>query len=341
MSPSPLERLMEGVRPSLGEAVEEEAERLAERLRGEAARLAEEAWRALGEAEKRGLLHRVSPATPRGRLYGVDSGLARLRRGSRLVAVIHAVAVGVEGERHLVRTLVLPAAGPEADAAIEAAMGLAEAAMVALVQEGGVVFLDGPLADPPWVPEPGPLLGAAAEQLLGPGGSAEDLAAVHEARAGAMRGKRVIGVVKRLTGESRLSGLLSAAEARDDALAAAMAAALRGRRLGPAVVGPLRLEGGAYRPYLERLGPLGSVYVLDPRGPRGYRVEAAGLGPLEAAEAALGEAVPPAWLPEEVLAAHVLAKPPVGVVAAAARLAAAGIAGDEVAEAVYAAMGEE
>lgn len=336
-----LRRLVEAVRPSLGEAVEEAAAAAAERLGGEAARLSELAGRVLEEALGRGLLRPVEPRGGAGPGYGVDGGLARLRRGSRVVAVLHAVAVGPGFERHVVRVLVLPAAGPEADAAVEASLSLLEAAVLASVPRGSLVFLDGPLADPPWVPPVGPLLEAAGEQLLGPGGGGA-LAGLHGARAEAMRGLRVVGVVKRLTGEQMLSGLLGLpAGLGDDALAAALAAGLRRRGLEPHIVGPVEQQGPVYEPYRARLGGVWSAYVLDARGPRGYRVEAAG-GPgavVEAAGAALASAVPPAWLPEEVLAAHRLAKPPVGLVRAALRAAAAEAAGDEVAEAVYMLVG--
>ncbi len=256
------------------------------------------------------------------------------------MAVLHAVAVGPGFERHLVRVLSLPAAGPETDAAIEAAMSLMEAAVLATVPPGGLVFLDGPLADPPWMPAGGRLLEAAAEQLLGSRSRVDALLGLHRLRAEAAKDRRVVGVVKRLTGETRLATLLGLEQVGDDAAAAALAAALRNEAGASAVaaIGPLPVEGEVYRPYQEALGRVNVFYVLDARGPRGYRVETA--MSVEAVEEAAGQSMPPKWLPEPVLAAHYAAKPPVSILVAAERRAAREAAGDPVAEALLNALAE-
>ena len=328
-----LEKLARAAKPSLGEALEEAVEDYSGRLVEEAMLLRNMVRGALSSLLAQGEARLITPR-PSSPAYGVDAGLARLRRGSRVVAVLHAVALGPGFERHLVRVLSLPAAGPEADAAIEAAMSLLEAAVLATVPPGGLVFLDGPLADPPWVPKGTRLLEAAAEQLLGSRSQVDALIGLHRLRAEAVKDRRVIGVVKRLTGETRLAALLGLGEAGDDVAAAALAAALREERGANAVaaIGPLPVEGEVYKPYMEAVGGVNVFYVLDARGPRGYRVEAA-MG-VEAVEEAAGQSMPPKWLPEPVLAAHYAAKPPVSILAAAERRAARGAAGDPVAEAL-------
>ncbi len=346
------ERLLRGLasrpRGSLGEALEEALARsveaaveAAEEARGLAERLLE-------EAERRRLLRALAPAEPPGPVYGVDGGLARTRWGQRLVAVLHAVAVpmGRGGEPlHLAAVVAVDATGPGAEEAVEASLVALEtaAAAEALRREpGAVLFLDGPVADPPWFPgsaAPPEVLGEAASQLLpglDPGEALEVLRGVHRARAEAFAGARVVGVVKRLTG-ALLGEALGAPGLGDAEAAASLAALLRARAgggEGAYAVGPLGLTGGVYDAYTGSQGGLEAVYVLLPGAGRWFRVETwRGMG-LEAAAWSLEETLPGPWLPEPVLAAHRAARVPGAALRLARTMLAARAAGDPVLEAL-------
>ncbi len=318
-----------GPRSSPGEALEDAARLLAEqapRLYRGAVEAAEEALEAL---RSRGLLHRVEQAKP-GRLYGVDGGMARARLGSRLLVALHAAAVG-PGELHMARLLLVPGSGPEAEEAAEAAMVMLETLVLAEAARrdpGAVYMLDGPLADPPWVPGPSRSLEEAASQLLPgmePGEALEALTGLHEARAEALGLAETIGVVKRLTGERLLAETLGVGRLGDDHLAAAVSALLRRRGHRVYAAGPLRLSHGVYRVYEERGLPVYTAYVLDARWiPVAYRVEAAGEPgkALKAAALAVGATAPGSRLPAPILAAHRAAQVAGRVLALARRLIA-------------------
>ena len=343
------ERLLRGLaaspRGSLGEALEEALARSVEAAVEAAAEARGLAERLLGEAERRGLLRRLAPVEPRGPVYGVDGGLARTRWGQRLVAVLHAAAVplGRGGEPlHLAAVVAVDASGPGAEEAVEASLVALETAVAAEVLRrapGAVLFLDGPVADPPWFPgsaAPPEVLREAAQQLLpglGPGEALEVLTRIHGARAEALAGARVVGVVKRLTG-ALLGEALGAPRVGDAEAAASLAAGLRARGSRDAhALGPLGLRGGVYDAYLGR-GGLETVYVLLPGPGRWFRVETwRGMG-LEAAAWSLHEAIPGPWLPEPVLAAHRAAQVPGAALRLARSMLAARAAGDPVLEAL-------
>ena len=341
------ERLLRGLasspRGSLGEALEEALGRSVEaavEAALEARGLAEEL---LAEARRRGLLRRLDASRPPGPVYGVDGGLARARWGHSIVAVLHAAAVpvGWGGEPlHLAAVVSVDASGPGAEEAVEASLVALETAAAAEALRrtpGAVLFLDGPVADPPWLPgsaAPPEVLGEAARQLLpglAPSEAVEVLARIHEARAETLAGARVVGVVKRLTGNV-LGPVLGAQGLGDAEAAAAIAAALRGGAEA-AALGPVPLSGGVYDAY-RAAGGLETVYVLLPGPGRWYRVETwRGMG-LEAAGWSLDAVLPGPWLPEPVLAAHHAARVPGAALRLARRMLAARAAGDPVLEAL-------
>ena len=322
-----------------GEALLEALERAASRLRealAPALRLGEQLLR---EAFERGLLHPLEPRPPSSTVYAVDGGAARAVLGAGLAAVLHAAAVEYEpqqgaivGERHLASVVTVPGLGPEALEAIETAMIALETLLASSLPANGLLVLDGPLADPPWVPRATELLGAVAGQLASDHGAeaVETVHRIHEMRRRLFTGRSSVGVVKRLTGSLVLQALAPREEAAvvgDDPAARGMLAALRRRgEQRPHCVGPVPLGGGVYQAYPG----LHTCLVLDPRGPGFYRVEALGARAcVEAAEALAGLTPPGARLPLPVMLAHHAARAPRRLLPVLVRRALAGLAGEE------------
>ena len=262
--------------------------------------------------------HNNNPAA-----YGVDGSMARLEAGSLSLTLLHAVGVrveegGVDTVNDVAAAVILPPGSVDALEALEAGMVLLETLVVEALPRHGVVFLDGPIADPPWRPRETFTLRSVASQL------SKDLAidpsllaGIHEYRARVFSAHNVIGVVKRLTGERMLSNILGLESKlpNDGVLASMILARLLHEKATPVMTRPVRLGKGVYSVY----GGIYSCYVFDTQRRTFYRIEVLeGHDCIKAASKSLTLTLPGQKYPLPVLAAHEKAQVPRGVIEALA-----------------------
>lgn len=304
---------------SLGEAFEKALGRALERVGRAYSESLRLSYKLVGEAGNKRLLkpvHDISP--PDAPVYGVDGSLARVRLGSRMVAVLHAVSVklpnGLTGEirhEHIMSIIELPQAGIESEEALETGMIALETLMLAYLAKNAenkaLVFIDGPLADPPWQPKSTPVLWNIANQLSADHRvDAGNIVNIHQWRRSVLaefKG-RVHGVVKRISSSRFLSFLGGLDD--DDAILRSLLIGLKRRGLGPHYIHLAPLREGVYGVY----GSIHACYVLDTKHSSIYRLEMTHTECEPAVQHSIALTLPGHKLPLPILLAHSYARIP-------------------------------
>lgn len=291
------------------------------------------------EMRRRGLLHRPPGLRGSPACYGVDGSRqvvgGRLGRYYILLSTVivtlprglgsaraEAVYPGVD----IVEVVDPTGAGIEP--AAEAALMVLETLTLRRLAdaEPGIVFIDGPIVDPPARLDPGTAVQAVMRLLDAP--PEEALRVVeeyHRIRARVVaglveRGHTVVGVVKRIGRVDLLArrlarlGIADAGRIGDEDLVLALVAAAKARGDGVFYTEPVEatsLPGDVYRCYLDAGLRVYASYTFSPYTLRPYRVEVAvpqGAEPRGAVEraiaAAQGLTLPGQSLPLPVVLAH-------------------------------------
>ncbi|KSW12462.1 hypothetical protein CF15_07000 [Pyrodictium occultum] len=291
---------LERSEPALVQRLLEKALQRARERRDIYQRLREAGVEALREALSRGLIREAPEPEPSARSYGADGSRQLVGGGmGSYYALLSAVVVGLpEGIASRSPVILYPGAevveildptGAAAEAAAEAAQMVLETLALSRLEcmEPGVVFIDGPVADPPSRLDPAASARAVAGLLgVDPSEALRLVEGYHCARAAVVaalleRGHLAAGVVKRI-GRVRLlaSRLRSAAGLPgmgDEELAAALAAAARSRLGRPFYTEPLEASSiprDVYRCYRRRGLRIYASYTVSPYTLRPYRLEA-------------------------------------------------------------------
>lgn len=311
--------MSKGLSASLGEAFEKALGRALERVGRAYSESLRLSYKLVNEAGNKRLLKSVHDISlPDAPVYGVDGSLARLKLGSRIVAVLHAVSVklpsGLTGEirhEHIMSIIELPQAGIESEEALEIGMIALETLMLAYLAKNtenkALVFIDGPLADPPWQPKNTTILWDIANQLSADHGvDAENIVDIHQWRRSVLaefKG-RVYGVVKRIS-SSRLLGFLGDLD-DDDSILRSLLIGLKRRGLGPHYIHLAPLRDGVYGVY----GNIYACYVLDTQHSSIYRLEMTHSECEPAVQYSIALTLPGHKLPLPILLAHSYAQVP-------------------------------